>query len=489
MRAARMTTRVPAIGPSLTSRPDLAFILGGVAAAMAIGTLVSKPEMHRFAVPIIATALLLTMLCLSANAFLVTSFLFFAVLQLVAGRSFSIGPANVFPPDLFVLLVTIRAILPRIRANPSRRLHALTLGAFGAWSALMALGILRGLFHGTAVDVTVRTGLALFYWPLLYFGFSRVLRERGVDYSRVVRAIVAIGLGLTAYMFLMRFLNRPFESTNQVTGHLGEVVSSTGQVFHRDFGFWSAYIVYPIVALIAVGQLVYSRKRVFAWLVIAFVSITATATTLIRSEIYGLIAGIAVTLLFSRKEIDARGRLGSRRLAAVLMLGSLLAVAAALFAVVNPAFARAIGERSIPHYGQESSTARENAEYRLQALKAGASVAKENPMGLGFVSSTELQRRGIDPGFLAHSGPATLLIFVGWPGLIAAAVVLFGLAVDSARARVPGSWLHPVLLGVLVMLVGNSFGAVGIIGQEFVIGIAAFFIALRFAAADAEASL
>jgi hypothetical protein len=353
----------------------------------------------------------------------------------------------------------------------------------------MALGILRSFSHGTPLDESVRSGLALFYWPLLYFGFSRVLRERGVDYRLVVRAIVAIGIGLTAYMFLMRFLNRPFESTNQVTGHLGEVVSSTGQVFHRDFGFWSAYIVYPIVALIAVGKLVYSRQRVFPWLVIAFVSIIATATTLIRSEIYGLIAGIAVTLLFSSKETDARGGIRSRRLAAVVMLGTGLVVAAAMLAVVNPAFARAIGERSIPHYGQESDTARENAEYRLQALKAGASVARENPIGLGFVSSTELQQRGIDPGFLAHSGPATLLIFLGWPGLVAAAFVLLGLAVDSARARVPGSWLHPVLLGVLVMLIGNSFGAVGLVGQEFVIGIAALFIALRFSAADAEPEL
>jgi hypothetical protein len=475
------------MAPTVPARFDLTFVLGGAAAAVAIGFLIATPELHTLWVPAVAAVVFVTMLCLPPNAFLATSFLFFALLHLTAAHSFSLGPANVFPSDLFVGLIAIRAVSPRERVKMPRRLHALTLGAFGVWAALMALGMVRGRAQGAALDEVVRGGLSLFYWPILYFGFSRALRERGVDYGRLLRGIVAIGIGLTLYMFLMRVLNRPFESTNQAVGHLGQVETSTGQVFHRDFGFWSAYIVYPIIALVALGKLVYTRNRPLAWLVIASVSIIATLTTLIRSEIYGLIAGIAVVLLFSTKALDTRvGSAPSRSLATLVMVGSVMVGGGALLAAVSPAFARAIGERSIPHFGQESKAAQENADYRRQALTKGVSVASAHLGGLGILSATQLGERGIDPGFLAHSGPATLLIFLGWPGLIAAALVLIGLAVDSARARAPGSWLHPVLLGVLVMLIGNSFGASGIVGQEFVIGIAAFFVALRFAAAEAD---
>jgi uncharacterized membrane protein YwzB len=490
MLAARMGARNREIALTFSARFDLAFVLGGAAAAAAIGILITTPELHTIWEAAVVALVLVTMLLIPPNAFLASSFLFFGLLQLTATRSFSVGAATVFPSDLFVGLVAIRAFSPRDRIEIPRRLHAFTLSAVGLWVALMVLGMVRGRAHGAQLDEVVRGGLALFYWPILYVGFSRVLRERGVDFGRLLRVIVAIGLGLTLYMFLMRLLNRPFESTSPGIGHLGQVETSTGHVFHRDFGFWSAYIVYPIIALIALGKLVYTRNRALAWLVIASVSIIATLTTLIRSEIYGLIAGIAVVLLFSTKARDTRiGGSPSRRLAALVMVGSVMVGGAAALAAVSPAFARAIGERSIPHVGRESPTAQENAEYRLQALTTGTSVAGNHLLGLGILSAAQLDEHGIDTGFLAHSGPATLLIFLGWPGLIAAVLVLVGLAIDSARARVPGSWLHPVLLGVLIMLVGNSFGAAGIVGQEFVIGIAALFVALRFVAAEAEPPL
>lgn len=487
MQLARPGSRGPATVPG--SFLDLTFLGAGLAAAAVVAMVVSQPGSHSLGPRLAAAAVFVAMLLLPANSFIVTSTLFFALLQLVADRSFSVGPANLFPPDLFVGLITVRALLPRDRRQLTQRLHAFTLSAFGLWATLMVIGILRALSGGTPIDAAVRSGLSLFYWPLLYFGFSRALRERDADYRLLVRALVAIGIGLIAYMFLMRALNRPFEATGQVTGNLGEVVSSTGQVFHRDFGFWSAYIVYPIVALLAVGKLIYTRTHTLAWLVIASVSIIATATTLIRSEIYGLIAGIAVVLLFSRTDIGAHGSLGARRLRALLMLASVIGVAGALVAVANPGFARAVGERSIPKVGQQSAVAKDNAEYRVKALHAGTDIANKHLLGLGVLSTNDVVERGIDPGFLAHSGPAVLLIFTGWPGLIAAVLALVGLVVDSARARSPGSWWHPVLVGVLVMLVGNSFGAVGIVGQEFVIGIAALFIALRFAAAEADPAL
>jgi hypothetical protein len=460
-------------------------VIAGAVAALVVAALVADPNAPNLLEPLVALAALVILFFLPADAFLVASFVFFGALQLTANYSFSAGPATVYSSDLFVGIVLLRAISPRERLPGPRRLHGFTVAAFFFWALLMLAAMARGYTDGSAIDETVRGGLALFYWPILFLGFSRILREPGIDYGRLLRQFVAAGIVFVAYMFLMRLLGHPFESTTDpAVGHLGQVQTSTGQVFRRDYGFYSAYIVYPIVALIALAKLVYTRDRTLVWLFISFVSTIATFTSLIRSESYGLIAGIAIVLFFSTRVGTSRV-VESRRLATAVMLGSVLIGAGALVAAANPSFARAVGERSIPGLSHESATAKENADYRLHALSTGVSIADKHLFGLGILSSARTAALGIDPGYLAHSGPATLLIFLGWPGLIAAALILVGLAIDSARLRNP-PWLHPAFLAVIVMLVGNSFGAVGIVGQEFVIGITALFFAYRFAATDDE---
>jgi hypothetical protein len=459
----------------------------GVSAALAIAAavLITVPEFSLAKFPLLAGVALATALLLPPTEFLVASFLFFALLQLFATYEYSAGPANVFLSDLFLGTVVLRGFSPRDRVPMPGRLGTFTLGAFSVWAVFMVIAMARGVSHGAPLDTVIRYASPLFYWPALYFGFSRVLRERDVDLNRLVRLIVVAGLALTAYMFLMRALNRPFESTDPTRGHLGEVTASSGHIFHRDFGFWSAFIVYPIVALIAAGKLLYSRRGELAWLTVASVSILATLMTLVRSEIYGLIAGLAVLFLLSKETLLDRTRQGtSSRLLRATMIGSVVLAVCAVLAAVNPGLAGVIGERSIPYYTHQSAAAKGNAEYRLSALERGVSVAGDHVAGLGVLSPTQLWERGIDPELLVHSGPATLLVFLGWPGLIAAALALLGLMIDSSRAR-EGPW-HPILVGIIVMLVLNSFGAVGIVGQDFVMGIAALIIALRFALFDSQ---
>lgn len=471
----------------VSSRFEVATILVSIAAGTAAAALISVPGVAVLRYPILAALVLAVALLLSPTTFVIASLVFFSAFQLVADYAFSVGPANVFLSDLFLGLVAVRAVSPRQRFTTPRRLGALTLTAFGVWAALMVVAMARGASQGATLDSVFRYASPLFYWPVLYFGFSRVLREVGVNQARILRGIVIVGVVLIGYMFLMRLLNRPFESLDSTRGHLGGVVASSGQVFHRDFGFWSAFIVYPIITLIGVGKLFYAKGSEMTWLAIAALGFLATLTTLIRSEIYGLIAGVAVLLLLSGGALaGSRAVSGRSRIATLAMIGSVILGSAAIVASVSPGFAGVIAERSIPHYGQESQLARDNAQYRLDALLKGTSVANKHAAGLGIVSAEQLQRRGIDPGFLVHSGPGTLLIFLGWPGLVAGALVLLGLVRDSFRIRSRNPWLHPVLAGIVVMLAANSFGAVGIVGQEYVIGIAALVIAFRFAAVDAE---
>lgn len=470
----------------LPSRLEAAMILASVGAALVAAVATSVPGLAVLKYPLAAGLVLVVALLVSPTAFVLGSFAFFSAFQLVADYAYSVGPAKFFLSDLFLGVVVLRAASPRHRLPASRGLSKLTLTAFAVWALFMVAAMARGADQGATTDSIVRYASPLFYWPILYFGFSRVLRETAVNHARVLRGIVIAGVLLIAYMFLMRLLNRPFESLDSTRGHLGGVVASSGEVFHRDFGFWSAFIVYPIVALIAVGKLIYARRNEMTWLAVAGLGLIATITTLIRSEIYGLVAGVAVLFLFSRGVLAERGGGVRSPIATLMMIASVILASGAILAAVSPGFAEVVAERAIPNYGSQSERARDNAEYRRDALLKGVSTANEHAVGLGIISAEQLEQRGIDPSFLVHSGPATLLIFLGWPGLVAAGLVLVGLLRDSFRVRSRNPWLHPALAGILVMLVGNSFGAAGIVGQEYVIGIAALVIAFRFAAVDAE---
>jgi hypothetical protein len=461
-----------------------------VAGALAIAVLISSPDAHILRMAAIALTVVAVVLVVPPNIFLLGSFLFFATLQLFANTSFAIGPATFYVSDLFLGLVVVRAFGPHSHVAPKRNLGALTLFAFVMWAVLMLFGIRRGLENGAPFDVIVRYSMGLFYWPILYFGFSRVLREKAADSSRVLHGIVAISIGLVAYMFFMRALHRPFEPEEWQGGSLGGVISNSGEIYHRDYGFYSAYIVYPMLAVIAVGKLLYDRTRQQMWLVVALIGIIATLSTLMRSKNYGLLAGIAVLVLLSRAPSlrrRAHGQTLSRRLSIVLTIAAVIAIAAATLAIVSPGFAHVLGERSVPYVVDQSQGARDNAKFRSDAFDAGVRIANENVNGLGVLSPEQLISHGILPGYFVDSGFPRLLVFLGWPGLVAAVFVLLGLIFDSARQRSREPWLHPVLVAFVVVLVADSMGNSSIFGHPYVIGTAALLVALRFAAASPPA--
>jgi hypothetical protein len=480
----KLTTRL------LAARFDIGVFGVAVAGALAIAVLISAPDAHISRMAAIALTAVAVALLAPPNVFLLGSFLFFATLQLVADTSFSIGPATFYVSDLFLGLVVVRAFGPHSRAAPRRNLGGLTLFAFAVWAAMMLFGIGRGLENGAPFDVIFRYSMALFYWPILYFGFSRVLREKCADTSRVLHGIVAIGLGLVAYMFLMRALHRPFEPEEWQGGTLGGVMSNSGETYHRDYGFYSAYIVYPMLAVVAVGKLLYDRTRQQMWLFIALIGIIATLSTLMRSKNYGLLAGIAVLVLLSRAPSLRRrvyGQTLSRRLSVVLTIVAVIAIAAAALAIVSPGFAHVTGERSIPYLFRESQGARDNAKFRSDAFAVGVRIANENVTGVGVLSPEQLKIYGVQPGYFVDSGFPRLLVFLGWPGLVAVGLILLGLIFDSARQRSREPWLHPVLVAFVVVLVADSMGNSSIFGNAYVIGTAALLVALRFAAASPPA--
>jgi hypothetical protein len=469
----------------LAHRFDVVSVALAAAASVFVAAVLTMPAAASFKLPLAVLALGAVLLAVPPNVFLPVSFLFFAMLQLFADDAFSIGGANVFVSDLFLGVVALRALAPYQRRTLPRRHGFLTVAAFAAWSFLMVVAGIRGATNGAPLDVVVRYGMAAIYWPILYLGFSRIFQERTADRSRIFRAIVVIALGLIAYMFLMRALHRPFEPKVWQGGSLGRVTSSGGIVFHRDYGFYSAYIVYPILALIAVGRLIYAQTRQHLWLAIALIAIVATAMTLMRTKSYGLLVALALLFLISRSTRARRGFewVVSRRLSALLTIVAALAVGSAVLATFNSAFAQVVSERSIPYLVEQSESAQENSQWRRQAFRAGTTIADSNLIGVGILSVDQMLARNIEPGYFVDAGFPRLLVFLGWPGLTAAILVLFGLIVDSrrmARTATFEPWFHPVLVGLLVLLVADSFGNASIFGDPYVIGISALIIAFRF---------
>ncbi len=107
--------------------------------------------------------------------------------------------------------------------------------------------------------------MAAIYWPLLYFGFSRTFRERDFDVDRFFGGICVVGLALVGYMLDDAGARPPVRASGPGWAARRGRRELRSRV-RRDFGFWSAFIVYPAIALLAIGRLVYERNRALTWI-------------------------------------------------------------------------------------------------------------------------------------------------------------------------------------------------------------------------------
>jgi hypothetical protein len=278
-------------------------------------------------------------------------------------------------------------------------------------------------------------------------------------------------------MLLARLFHHPFERSHHLLG----LVSTTEGTFRRDYGLYSAYIVYPIFALVALGVALSRKTHVGGWIFLSLIGIAATAATLIRGETYGLLIGLVLTVVLSKaSHVRALATMLTRRAAAVAGILVALIGVSLILAVVSPRYGIAVAERSIPFMPQ-SSGAQSTEKFRTDALRTGIRTAKEHPLGLGFLGEDQLTTRyQIDPDLLGHSAPTALLVFGGFLALVAFAGAVVALCVESARFPEAAPWFHSVFIGIAALLVLYSFSASGIVGQSWVIAIGALALAARF---------
>ncbi len=426
---------------------------------------------------VIAAVAALAALVLPANAIIISSFVAFGSAQYVADLTLSIGTASIYGTDLVLGLVVVRAILPRERVPPPGRFGLSSRLIIGAWLAVMTLAAVRGYEAGTAVPSLLRSGSSAIYWPALFFGYGAILRERALNRRLLFGQFICACLGFVGFMILMRLLNHPFERNNHLLG----LVPTTAGTFRRDYGLYSAYIIYPILALVAIGVALHRPTHVGRWMILGLVGIAATAATLIRGETYGLlVALILILVLSSARHGGAMGRIFGRR--GPVIVGILVVVigASITLSVVSPRYGVALAERSIP-FVHQSTGAQTNENFRTLALHTGIRTAEQHPLGIGILDEEQLTAQyQIDPDLLGHSAPAALLVFGGFLCLITFAGAVLSLCVESLRFPRAAPWFHPVFVGVVALFVVYSFSAIGIVGQSWVMAIGALLLAARF---------
>jgi hypothetical protein len=441
--------------------------LAGLAALVSAYTAVS-PDEHVLKLLYLLIALSLA-LALTPQWLIAASVLCFAVSTSMGTPLLASLPVEFYFGDLIVLLIAARGVLPRNRIPPNGALAGAPIILFALWAGIMAIAAARAMNAGVPFASAIRGDLAFVYWPLLYFGFTRVLRERRLDVSLLWRNLAVVALGLAGWMFVARVLNIPFEGTG-----LANVPTGENTTVPRNFGFAGAFIVYPALALVGIAGMAHSGNRRLRWSVLASVGIVATLMTLVRGEILGLALG-ALVILWLRPR---RPSMSARMRSAVQLAFAVVAFAGGLIAV-NPTLGHAVVQRALP-FTQQASGAKLNAEYREKAVETGFHVAREHPGGLGVLDTARLDAERIDPGYLAHSGVAILLLFGGWPALVTALLAILALLRRSSRLPASTPWLHPAFVGVLTMLSVYTISAAALAGDPWVIPLGALAVALRF---------
>lgn len=443
-------------------------VLGGLGGLL-VAYVVTSPSRGFLLLAVYGAISLAIALSLPPHAFIPAALLVVGVSTAFPSAMASFGPAAVYVSDLAVLVVFFRGILPRARRPGNRALAGAPQALFLLWIFIMAVAGVRAIFAGIPTASIIRGDLALLYWPPLYFGFTRVLSEVDIDVSRLWRNLALVAVGFAAYMFLARALNHPFQDAG-----LAEVPTGSGEAVRRNFGFASAFTIYPVLTLAAVAAMANSRDRRFRWTLLASIGLIATLTTLVRGEIFSLSLGILLVLWLSPR----RGLQGGRARTAVKLA---MAAATAVLAVlaVDPKLGHAVIQRSLP-FTNQASGATANADYRFEAMGAGIREARAHPAGHGVLDEQRLKEHDIDPGYLVHSGFATVLVYGGWVALAASVLTLLALVRRSFQAAAASRWLHPAFVGAITMLSIYSLSAAGLAGDSWVVPLGALVVALRF---------
>jgi hypothetical protein len=448
------------------------FPIIGVLGSLLLGFSIASPA-RTAAIAIVVGVLVLTLVWwLPPHLFLAASLTVLASSSRFELRSITVGSAQVYTLDILVAVVLLRAALPRERRSSELRLldPGVALPA-AVWALVMLVAGIRGAYAGNGFGAVLRLETPLVYFPLAYWGFTRILRETRVSVPRVVRALAITGMAFIGYAAYARLTGQRF---GNATGSGIGAVQTTGGVLRRDYGIYSAFQIYPLLALGGLSYLVFSRRASLRAILVTGAALAATALTLVRGLIFGVAAGATLLVILA---VKTRWH---PKLGRLLPLVALIALAGAFFFKYSPAAARGVTDRFLPGITAQTQGATQTQEVRALAFSAGKSVANDKPFGTGFVTPDALQAAGYRTSYIPDSQWGTLLAYTGWPGLVALLWVGFAVVRRSFRLPAAGPWLHPLVAATATLLLVQGSGWDVLFAQTWSIGMAALVLALRF---------
>lgn len=468
--------------------------LGPIAVAplsVALAYALASPAQTETVEALAVTLAVVLALWLPPHLFLAGSLAVFGTYQVYSTHPVVVvGGISLYASDLLVALVVVRALAARSRRSvPWRVLDGPTALALSVWALVMVAAAFRGYLSGTPVQSLVRLDSPVLFYPILAWGFTRVLRENGVSSTRVVKALAATALAFVGYMAFERLTHHRFETgdvglhVGDQTLHLGPVVTAQGITLHRDYGFVSAYDLYGLAALAATAHLMYARRSRGVIVAVAGIFVAASAMTLWRGIVFGLIVGMVLLVMLAWRP-GLRNHFQGLRL---IMLAVVLALAMVFFWATSPTTARGVTERFLPGVAAQSQSAVQTARFRQQALSFGYHQASTHPLGTGLVLIDSSSSQGVtEILYVVHSAWARMLVYTGWLGLVAFLWAVFVLIRRSSRLPDGPGWLKPFFLAAVALLVVEAFGSAAIVLPTWVLGEAALLIGLRFGLADLD---
>lgn len=452
--------------------PALVWAAATLVVSVVVGAAVASPRAHTFVLLTAVVVAVAFALFVPPHLFIAASVIGLGISAAFESNPYAIGSISIYAFDIVLALLIIRALSPRERADTETRLMVPAVAVpYALWAAVMLWAGYRGHTAGNSLGRVARLEMPLVYLSLFTWGFMRTLREPSLSVPRLWRSLTLTCIAFIGYALFARITHQRFEPPAG-TG-IGAVVTSSG-ILRRDYGLFSAFELYPLLALAAISYRLFSERASKSASVVAVIGIAATLLTLVRGFIFGAAAAVVVMLVVAYRERWTP--VGRRFLVPV----AILALAFVPFALYSPAAAKGVLERALPGIVAQTQTADATVQYRQQVLNAGETLANNHPFGIGFVDPVTMSNDGFPLLYVAHSQWAALLALTGWPGALLFAWLGFAIVRRSAKLEASERWLHPLLIGAAVLMAVQAFGWDALFTISSALGFFALIVALRF---------
>ena len=234
-------------------RNHVLWIAGSFGACLLAAVAVVSPHLHSVGLLTVGSLVaLFATFALPPHIFIASTVGVLGISSAFESHPWAVGSMSLYTFDVMLGLVVLRAASPRVRRAAGFRILVPSVAVpFFFWAILMLYAAYQGHADGNSVGKVARLEMPLVYLALFVWGFMRTLREeRMVEGPKLFRVVALTCVGFIGYALIARIIHQRFEPPAG-TG-IGAVVTTAGTL-RRDYGLFSAFELYPLLAVAAVS--------------------------------------------------------------------------------------------------------------------------------------------------------------------------------------------------------------------------------------------